>query len=359
MAPEHTLADPITAQPRPTIAVVVPNYNHARFLSESLSSIANQIRPPDEVLIIDDGSHDNSVEIISGFLKGRPTWRMIAHGENCGVVRRLNEGVAAIRSKWITLLGADDLLNPRYLERVTQMAAQYPSAGLLCGCVEIFGQSISTQLRPPILPRTKEGYVSPDQFRELLLIGDNYFVGTATTYRRQIILDVGGLNEQLGSICDGYLARQIAARHGFGFMPQILGSWRIHGQNYSVATAKDPIAIERGIQVARAAVNREPPGTFPSCYADVLDRRLRFGGARLVVMDRNIPPTQRMAIVCDLLKAGKVERNAFHILAMAGPIGSIIALAWLTLRLRPLSLLALIRQQHRRKSILNSRLKAI
>jgi glycosyltransferase involved in cell wall biosynthesis len=334
-----------------TIAVIVPNYNHGQFLAESLSSIVNQTRAPDEVLIIDDGSRDNSVEIISRFLKNRPTWQIIGHKDNCGVVKRLNEGIATVRSKWITMLGADDLLDPEYLDCIMQMAAQYSSAGLVCACVEIFGNAIRPRLRPPILPRTTPGYVTPDRFRDLLRIGDNYFIGTATAYQRQIILDVGGLDEQLGSICDGYLARQIAARHGFGFVPQVLGYWRIHGKNYSVSTAKDPIAIENGIQTVRAAVEREQAGTFPSHYADMLDRRLRFGGSRLVVLDRNIPPAEQATILGRLLKSRRFERYAFRVLAAAGRIGSILILTWLTIRLQPLSLLELIRQLPLRRSI--------
>jgi glycosyltransferase involved in cell wall biosynthesis len=353
MVSGQTLARTDPDRQMDTIAVVVPNYNHGRFLHESLSSIVNQTHPPDEVLIIDDGSNDDSVEIISGFLKNRPTWRMIAHKDNCGVVKRLNEGVATVQSKWISMLGADDLLDPEYLDRVEQMTAQYSAAGLICACVEIFGHAMRPRLRPPILPRTTAGYVAPDRFRELLRTGDNYFIGTVTTYRRQAVLDVGCLNEKLGSICDGYLARQIAARHGFGFVPKVLGYWRIHGKNYSVSTAKDPIAIEDGIQSVRAAVGCEPIGTFPPHYADMLDRRLRFGGSRLVALDRNIPPAERAATLGDLLRSGKLERYAFRIFAAAGWIGSIVTLAWLTIRLRPLSLPVLIRQLHLRRSIRN------
>ncbi len=354
MASEQTFANPDPAEQANTIAIMVPNYNHARFLPESLSSIAKQTRPPDEVLIIDDGSRDNSVDIISKFLKDHPTWRMISHQNNGGVVKRLNEGIVAVRSKWIASLGADDLLDAQYLERISQMAARYSSAGLICACVEMFSEGKHPELRPPILPRSAAGYVSPDQFRQLLRIGDNYFIGTTTTYRRQTILDLGGFDETLGSICDGYLARQIAARHGFGFVPQVLGYWRIHGQNYSVSTATDPAAIKKGILAARTAVDREPVGTFPPNYADILDRRLRFGGSRLMVLNRNNSPANRAAIVSEFLQAGKVERNALHVLAMAGWIGSIISLAWLTIRLRPLSLWALIRQLHLRRSILDA-----
>jgi len=335
-----------------SIAVVVPNYNHGRFLTASLSSIAEQTRQPDEVLIIDDGSRDDSVAVINRFLDDHPTWRLIRHSERRGVVKRLNEGLANVRSSWITLLGADDLLSPEYLARAGQMAALHPSVGFICGCVEIFGQSRRRKLRPPILPRVTGGYVSPKEFRDLLRIGDNFFIGTATMYRRTAAVDLGGFDEQLGSICDGFAARQLAARHGFGFIPEIFGYWRMHGENYSVATATNPQVFETGIKSVQAALTREPAGMFPANYGDLLDRRLRFGGIRLIVLDRKVPAGRRAALSAALLHAGSFERSMLAILMTAGFPGSMVALAWLVIRLRPLSLPRLLGHMRVRHAIL-------
>ena len=280
-----------SGQEQISIAIVVPNYNHGQFLPESLSSIARQTRQPDEVVIIDDGSNDNSIEVVTSFLIEHPTWRLIRHPERSGAVKRLNEGVVEVRSDWISFFGADDLLDPRYLEVAQEMAALYPHAGMICGCVEVFGQPGGRQLRPPILPRSTSGYVSPDEFRELLQIGDNYFLGTATLYRRKIVVELGGFDEQLGSVCDGFLSRQIAARHGFGFIPEVLGYWRMHGHNYSVSTATDPQALEKSIRLMQASLRREPPGIFPPEYSAMLDRRFRFAGARLIALDKNVSAT--------------------------------------------------------------------
>jgi glycosyltransferase involved in cell wall biosynthesis len=335
-----------------TIALVVPNHNHGRYLPECLSSIAKQTRQPDEVLIIDDGSSDDSVAVISRFLEGRTTWRLIKHPERRGVVKRLNEGLAEVKSTWVTLFGADDFLNPKYVELTGQMAAQYPAAGLVCGCVEIFGSSGGRKIRPPILPRTTGGYVSPEGFRGLLRIGDNYFVGAATLYRRQAFVEIGGLDEQLGSICDSFAARQIAARYGFGFIPEVLGYWRMHGSNFSVSTVTDPQALDRGIEAVRTALKREPADAFPAGYGDLLDRRLRFGGARLIAMDRGVAASVRAARIAALLHTGRFERRLLAVLMGSGIVGSLAALAWLTMRLRPFSLTRLLRHIPLRRSIL-------
>jgi len=335
-----------------SIAVVVPNYNHGRFLPASLSSIAKQTRQPDEVLIIDDGSIDDSVDVITRFLSSHPTWRLIRHSERRGVVKRLNEGVDKVRSNWVTLLGADDVLDPKYLELAEQMAALHPAVGLICGCVEIFGLPGGRKLRPPILPHAAGGYVSPDGFRGLLRGGDNYFLGTTTMYRRKTITDLGGFDEKLGSICDGFLARQIAARHGFAFIPEVLGYWRMHGENYSVSTATDPQAVSEGVQAVGEALSREPAGLFPSNYRETFERRFRFGGARLIIMDRNVPARVRAARIAALVYAGPFERLMLAGALAAGTPGAIAALAWLAIRLRPLSVPLFLRHLPMRHAIL-------
>lgn len=334
-----------------TIGLVLPNRNHARFLSESLSSVARQTRPPDEFIVIDDGSTDDSVAVVERFRKQHPAWRLIRHAENRGVVARINEGMQAVSSDWYVMLAADDLEHPQFLEIAAAMAERHSSAGMVCGCVQIFGPKGGRRLRPPILPRLAEGYVSPDEFRRLLDVGDNYFVGTVAMYRRQVLLDLGGFDEALGSICDGYMGRQIAARHGFYFVPKVLGYWRMHGENYSLATVTDPKKLEHGIKAVRAALQKEPAGMFPADYADTLERRLRFGGVRVIVMDRQTLPEERAARIAALLHSSPREQRALTALMSAGLIGSAIALAWLTLRLRPLSLWRLIRHFPMRRSI--------
>jgi putative glycosyltransferase (TIGR04372 family) len=331
---------------------VVPNYNCGQYLPQALGSIARQTRPPDEVLIIDDGSVDDSVSVINGFLADRRTWRLIRHAERLGVVRRQNEALAEVRADWITFLGADDLMCPRHLERTGHLAEACPSAGLVCGCAEIFGPSRSPALRPPILPRMTVGYTSPNEFRDLLQAGDNYFVGPATLYRRSGVLEVGGFDEQLGSICDGFISRQLAVRYGFGFIPEVLGYWRMHDKNYSVSTATSPQKLEAALRSLRAKLAREPAGGFATDYYDTLSRRIRFGGVRLIALNRKKPFQTRAAEIAALLHAGDLERQMLSIFLAAGSLGLMIALAWLTLRLRPLSLLRLLGNVPVRRAIL-------
>lgn len=75
---------------RPTLCVLMPNYNHARFLPESLEAILAQSYPPLEVIVLDDASTDNSVEVIESFLRRDPRVRLVRNERNVGVERSVN-----------------------------------------------------------------------------------------------------------------------------------------------------------------------------------------------------------------------------------------------------------------------------
>lgn len=86
---------------RRTLSAVMPNYNHGRYLAEAIKGIAEQSRPPDEFLILDDASTDNSVQVIQPFLQRFPFLRLIRLDCNGGVlaaVERLQRLLLHVRA---------------------------------------------------------------------------------------------------------------------------------------------------------------------------------------------------------------------------------------------------------------------
>jgi glycosyltransferase involved in cell wall biosynthesis len=323
------------------LTVVMPNYNYGRYLPDSLGSIAAQERPADEVLIIDDGSSDESPQILDRFAEQYPSWRVIRHRERRGMIARLNEILPETNGDWIAFLAADDGFLPGFLARVSKYAIERPGAGLVCACAVLVKGTAPLSRRPLFLPRSEPGYVSPEEFRALLRTMDNFFVGNVTLYRRAALLSLGGFDPALGSMADSLLARRLAARFGFVFVPEVLGYWRIHGENYSLATAFDPSKIDHLLAYTREVLQAEPPGIFPANYADILERRLRFGTARLLALDRFAPSPARAAKVVEILKAGRAERKTLRMITSFGGVGAYLLQAWLFVRLRPFSLMRL------------------
>jgi glycosyltransferase involved in cell wall biosynthesis len=334
---------------RPSVTIVVPNYNHARYLLESLGSIAAQIQAPDRVLVIDDASTDDSVAVISSFITDRPTWKLIKLDSNRGVVAVQNEALRAVDTNWIGFLGADDALHPAYLERTLAQAARFPDAGLICACSEIIGSSNARTLRPMMLPERRSALLSPADVRSILRTGDNYFSGNVSLYRRSAIEALGGFDQKLGSFSDAFLARQLALTFGVFFVADILGYWRIHGNNYSMTTATDPEALSGKLAEIRALIGRSE--LFPRGYADLFERRTRFGAARIVISG-DAAASAKADRAAALLDVGEAERQWLKLLLGLGDFGQVAALAWATLRTRPMSLLRLLGQLQLRRAII-------
>ena len=117
------------------ISVVIPAYNASSLLRETLDSISNQVRCPDEVIVVDDGSVDDTNEIASG----HPAVTRVIRRANGGIAAARNDGIEAATGDLLFLLDADDLWHPIYLQRMAGVMASNPEAlscfaGFSCFC---------------------------------------------------------------------------------------------------------------------------------------------------------------------------------------------------------------------------------
>jgi glycosyltransferase involved in cell wall biosynthesis len=332
------------------VSIVIPNYNHARFLGQSLGSVRAQGRIPDEVIVIDDGSEDDSLSVIEAESVGLPSFRLVRHAVRQGVIATLNEGLALAQGEYICFLGADDYLAPDFVDASSTLLEQYPEAGFCCACVDLVGSGADgpTHIRPIVLPSTRPGLISAPEFQTMLRSIDNMFLGTVMLYRREILQAIGGFDAHLGSLADGIAARVIAARHGFCFVPRVLGFWRIAESNYSILAATNPETLSILIGAARRVIESDPQALFPKGYGALFERRIRFGGSRLVALDGTLPPTDRARTIGALIMASRPGCALLQAFSRLGALGRLCTLGWLTLRLRPYSLWRLCREPLRR-----------
>jgi glycosyltransferase involved in cell wall biosynthesis len=102
----------------PRVSVVIPNYNHTRFITGAIQSVLNQTYRSFEVIVVDDGSTDNSREVVASFgSQVRYIWQ-----ENQGLAGARNTGIRAARGQLIGLLDADDQWLPDFLEKMVALA---------------------------------------------------------------------------------------------------------------------------------------------------------------------------------------------------------------------------------------------
>ena len=121
-------------------------------------------------------------------------------------------------------------------------------------------------------------------------------------------MDAGSLDPLLESLADGILARQLAIRGGFYFIPEVLGYWRLHGTNYSTAMVTHAADIDPLLVRVRSAIAAEPGGNFPARYDETLDRRIRYGGSRILASDPQLPAAERADRIAGILRSAPWER---------------------------------------------------
>lgn len=136
-----------------TFSVIIPLYNKESYIYETISSVLNQTYSDFELLVINDGSNDNSLEVIKGI--NDPRFRIISQ-RNSGVAAARNNGIALAKSKWIVFLDADDIWLPNHLESLLEINAKFPSAWMIANSHQALRrEDVSTELKNKAKPEIK------------------------------------------------------------------------------------------------------------------------------------------------------------------------------------------------------------
>jgi alpha-1,3-rhamnosyltransferase len=211
----------------PSVSVVVPSYNHAPFVERTLRSIFRQTLLPLELVVIDDGSEDDSPRIIERVLRDSPiaACEFIAR-ENRGLCATLNEGFAlATRGRYFAYLGSDDLWLPQFLEARTRTLAARPRVVLA------YGNAYSIDDADRIIDCTTDWARYRDGDVRRMLLETLAPLSPTVVYRRDA-LGAHRWNEAAG-LEDYELYLRLSAEGEFAFDPQVLSAWRQHGYNTS------------------------------------------------------------------------------------------------------------------------------
>ncbi len=118
--------------PAPQISVIIPSYNYARVLPRALDSVLAQVTVDTEVIVVDDGSQDDTAEVIAGYSERYPALRVIRQA-NAGPGAARNRGLRAARGTYALLLDADDELLPDALGILRTLASEHPDAAMFLG----------------------------------------------------------------------------------------------------------------------------------------------------------------------------------------------------------------------------------
>lgn len=329
----------------PWLSAVVPNYNDAPLLPRAIAALMRQDPAPDEIVVVDDGSTDDSLAVIDRFGRELPTLRLVRHERNLGAIAALNSGIAAARGRFLYLGSANDTIEPGFFETARRMLDTHPDSGFFCGecrIVDAAGRELA--IRPPARPSHTPTHFPPQRVPALFEKIDNFTPSSAVVLKRTAVEAEGRLLPELGSFADGYLMRCLALGHGFCFAPTVVANWTVNPEGVSMMTASRPETALGVLENAQARMRMRD--IFPSSYPEVFGRRWRFGIGRVAAGESR----EVLVGLAPVVAPGRTESAIWDGLArIPGQAGRFLRLSWLTLRFRPFSLLAIASTQIARR----------
>lgn len=208
------------------VSVVVPSYNHAPFVAETLRSVFKQTRAPERLLVIDDGSRDESLRVIEKTLEECPFHCELIARENRGLCATLNEGLSKTGGEYFAYLASDDIWLPDFLDARVELLEERARAVLAYGHAFIIDESGEIQ----DCTRDWAAYTDGDARR--MLLAETYAPMNPTVVYRRAALERHGWNVR-ARLEDYELYLRMSAEGEFAFDARVLSAWRRHGTNTS------------------------------------------------------------------------------------------------------------------------------
>ncbi|MBI3553485.1 MAG: glycosyltransferase family 2 protein [Elusimicrobia bacterium] len=203
----------------PRISVVIPAYNAAAFIEKTLETVAAQSFKDFEVVVVDDGSKDDTAVVVERFLKFRGLRGRCVRQANKRIAGARNAGVRESAAALISFLDHDDLWLPEKLEKSLQEFDLHPDADLVCHNETIVkdGKVVGTTNHGPAVPR----------MHERLLFKGNTLSPSCVTVRKAKLDEIGGFCEDpaYNSVEDYDVWIRLAQVCRFHFFPAVLGTW--------------------------------------------------------------------------------------------------------------------------------------
>ena len=269
------------------VSVVLPVYNQADLLGDSIRSVLDQTYDHFELIIVDDGSEDGVAEVLRRYI-GHPKVRILRQS-NQKLPRALSHGFAFARGEFWTWTSADNLMHPEQLARLVAFLGTHPDAAMVYADYVAIDDRGEPLADPSFRPQNRRPATSPEIHlprdpREINVVRDN-FIGPCFLYRSIVGRLIGDYDPGLGIEDYDYWMR---VNHAFRIehlgTDETLYRYRVHDRSLSGRAVELKIA-ERAAALMKTERAAEP---VPSRALDRARRRLGRIGACRAARDRRI-----------------------------------------------------------------------
>jgi glycosyltransferase involved in cell wall biosynthesis len=219
-APETPALLPPTAPGEPLVSIVIPCYNQASYLREAISSALSQSHRPIEVIVVDDGSRDDTAAVASRY-EGVTCLRQ----PNGGLARARNAGLAASHGAHVVFLDADDRLHPAAVERGLRALVESHGTAMAFGrsrVIDAAGDPVFTAPESAVRVPDGDGYAA-------LLRSNIVWTPAVAIFDRRALDDVGGFDPTVNASADYDVYLRVARRYRVAAHEDVVADYRHHG----------------------------------------------------------------------------------------------------------------------------------
>lgn len=227
----------------PTLSVIMSNYNDAKTLPRAIDAIVSQSRRPEEFFIVDDGSTDNSVELIEEYVKKYPWIKFYRNERNMGLHFSIEKLFALISGDFFYGASANDYIIPDFFKIAMEFAEKCPDAGIISGKIKVHDSQDNFLNMVGVSHFTISGFYSPEKILNYYFYRENpgHSLCGATIYNTKISQKFGGYLPELGSFSDTFLARALAMQAGMIYLARPCTVWIRNEESISGATRNDVV----------------------------------------------------------------------------------------------------------------------
>lgn len=229
----------------PKISIIIPSYNYEKFIKDAIESVLNQTFRDFELIIADDGSKDNSIEIIKKYLNNKNVF-LLTHKENknLGLSKTLKLALRHAGGEYVAFLECDDIWEKDYLEKKVQILDKFKQVGIVFNNVNVFGDENRINLLKDFFNTCAKKCSSkkyPSSLSKETLTLETISNFSSAVIRKEAFNELD-FNAPIAPYLDWWLFSQITAKFDSYFINKKLTKLRLHPQSY-IANTKDSISL--------------------------------------------------------------------------------------------------------------------
>lgn len=209
---------------QPLVSICIPNYNYGRYLDACIQSALAQTYPNKEIILVDDHSTDDSMEIAQRYARDI---HIFQNPTNLGQPQNTDRCVANSHGKYLVILHSDDLLLPHFIERLLPILERFPNVGMAVG--ERM-ETDETGIPRPIAPFYNTDCIIPGEKQAKVFLMTSY-LPCQVLLRREVFDKTGGVDERFVVNLDGLLWFKCSLVSDLGYIQMPVSIYRTHADN--------------------------------------------------------------------------------------------------------------------------------